>query len=95
MAFDALLGGKPVYRGGEKVGKPVEILITNPNWDTCRFRSDVEQEYFVQTCSCGSGENRKGFFCSRLEINGLKPDHCKECVVYQKKNEIQDNKNQD
>lgn len=59
-----------------------------PDWErfnTCKFRSLTEENYTISTC-CQHRQER-GFICYKIPLNGVQPNHCNGCPVYEKKEE--------
>ncbi len=67
------------------------IIFTSPysddsdreKFETCKHRSKSEREYSVDTCC--SHVNKIGYICTRIPLNGVTPNVCNACELYQKK----------
>lgn len=58
----------------------------NYKFDTCKHRTDTEETYTISNC-CQS-KQEFGFICRKIPIHGLKPYHCTNCPVYERKEGI-------
>jgi hypothetical protein len=55
-------------------------------FNTCAHRSNTEEQYTNKTCC--QNETKIGWVCHKIPIKGLNPSHCRNCPVYQKRENL-------
>lgn len=52
-------------------------------FNTCKHRSEAIEAYTIKTC-CQQRQER-GWVCHKIPVYGLTPNHCRDCPVYERK----------